>query len=136
MDELPFKAFFGVYGSYLCLLINILCLMAQFYVALYPVGGPNLNAQYFFESYLAGPFLIALYLIWKVYSWFYRPADRPLWVPIKNIDIYSGMRDYAAAISGPDVPEEHRRASISEMQAGKKKQGFMGHVKGVIGNVI
>ncbi len=122
VDELPFQAAFGVWGSWVCLIINILCLIAQFYVALYPVGGPNLDPSTFFELYLAGPFLIGLYVIWKVYSWFYRPADRPLFVRIKDIDIYTGMRDFQQEISGVGVSEEHRRASIAENLAEKKKK--------------
>ena len=110
--------------------------MGQFYVALYPVGGPNLVAKTFFELYLAGPFLIALYLIWKVYSWFARPADRPLFVKIKDIDVYTGMRDYVQEISGADVPEEERRASVTAMQEAKKKRGPKDHIMAGIRNII
>lgn len=110
--------------------------MGQFYVALYPIGGPNLVAKTFFELYLAGPFLIALYLIWKSYSWFVRPADRPLYVKIKDIDIYTGMRDYVQNISGADVPEETRRASVIEMQEAKKKRGVKGHLMAGVRSII
>lgn len=136
VDELPFKAAFGVYGSYLCLLINVLALMGQFYVALYPVGGPDLDPTTFFELYLAGPFLLALYLGWKIYSWFFVPSDRPLYTKIKDIDIYTGMRDLQSLVSGPGVSEEQRRASVAEMVGGKKKTTPMGYVKRVIGNII
>ncbi|KIV99703.1 hypothetical protein, variant [Verruconis gallopava] len=136
LDELPFRAAFGVWGSWLCLLINILGLVGQFYVALYPIGGPNLDPTTFFELYLAGPFLVFLYLIWKVYSWFARPADRPLWVPLKDIDIYTGMRDTQVAISGPDASEEVRRASIAEMAEERKKKGPLDYVKAVVRSVI
>ncbi|KAF2491946.1 hypothetical protein BU16DRAFT_551721 [Lophium mytilinum] len=115
LDELPFKAAFGVWGSYLCLLINILCLIAQFYVALYPVGGPNLDPKTFFELYLAGPFLIVLYLMWKVYSWFVRPSDRPLWVAVKDIDIYSGMRETQRGVSGG---EKKKKGPVDYLKAG------------------
>lgn len=110
--------------------------MAQFYVALYPVGGPNLVAKTFFELYLAGPFLIGLYLMWKVYSWFVRPADRPLYVKIRDIDIYTGMRDTQASISGPHISEDQRRASVIEMQGEKKKKGPKDHVMGVIRQIF
>jgi amino acid transporter len=118
------------------LIINVLSLIAQFYVALYPVGGPNLDPQTFFELYLAGPFLIVLYLIWKVYSWFYRSEDRPLYVRIKDIDIYSGMRETQLAISGGDVSEEQRRASIAEMHGVPKKRGPVYYIKDFFGNFI
>jgi len=136
VDELPFKAAFGVWGSWLCLLINVLALMAQFYVALYPVGGPNLDAKTFFELYLAGPFLIGLYLIWKIYSWFYRPEDRPLFVRTRDIDIYTGMRPNQQAISGADVSDEQRRASIIELQDGMKKRGPLDYVKATVRSIF
>lgn len=136
MEELPFRAVFGVWGSYVCLLINIIALMGQFYVALYPVGGPYLIANTFFQLYLAGPLFIFLYLCWKVYSWSVRPADRPLFIRTKDIDIYTGMRDTPSMINGVGVPEEQRRISIQEMQDEKRKRGPKDHVMAVIRSVI
>ncbi|KAK6378847.1 uncharacterized protein PV06_10506 [Exophiala oligosperma] len=136
LDELPFRAAFGVWGSYLCVLISVLALMAQFYVALYPIGGPNLDAGTFFQLYLAGPLIIFLYCIWKVWSWFKRPADRPFFIALKNIDIYTGMREEQAVISGSNVSLEDRRASIMEMQGEKTKKTPMSYLKAAVGNVI
>ena len=136
VDELPFKAAFGVYGSWVCLLINVIALMAQFYVALYPIGGPNLSASTFFQLYLAGPLLVFLYLVWKIWSWFVRPADRPFFIKLSDIDIYTGMRDTQSYISGPGVPEEQRRASIQEMQEENKKKGPKDYVMAVVRSLI
>lgn len=136
VDELPFKAFFGVYGSYLCLLINVIALMAQFYVALYPIGGPNLNANTFFQLYLAGPLFVFLYACWKVYSWFVRPEDRPIWIKIKDIDIYTGMREEQSMISGAGVSEDQRRQSVIEMQEERKKKTPKDRIVGIIRNVF
>ncbi|KAJ9143089.1 Amino acid permease-domain-containing protein [Pleurostoma richardsiae] len=130
VDELPFRAAFGVWGSWVCLFINVIALVAQFYVALYPVGGPNLDPTTFFELYLAGPFLIFLYFIWKVYSWFVRPEDRPLYVKIKDIDIYTGMRADQLVISGADVPEDQRH------YYGEKQKGVRHYIMRVVRNVI
>ncbi|KIX92946.1 uncharacterized protein Z520_11422 [Fonsecaea multimorphosa CBS 102226] len=133
VSELPFKAAFGVYGSYVCAVMNLVCLMAQFYVALYPIGGPNLNANIFFQDYLAGPFIVALYIGWKVYSWFYVKEHRPLYVKIKDIDIYTGMREgQAELISGPQVSEQQRRESIAELQEEQKKKGVMDWAKATV----
>ena len=112
--------------------------MAQFYVALYPVGSSSgyLNANTFFQAYLAGPLFIFLYLCWKVYSWFYRPADRPLFIRLKDIDIYTGMRDTQDVISGAGVPEEQRRASIQSMQEMRRKKGPKDHIMAVFRSVI
>lgn len=136
LDELPYKASFGVYGSYICVLINFIALIAQFYVALYPVGGPNLDTNTFFQLYLAGPLLIFLYLCWKIYSWFKRPADRPLFIRLRDIDIYSGMREGQHAISGDGVSPEARRASVQEILNAKKKKGPKDHVMGVVRSIF
>lgn len=65
LSELPYRASFGVIGSGIGLLLNILCLIASFYVALFPIGGsPDPSA--FFQQYLAAPLIFALYLFWKV----------------------------------------------------------------------
>jgi len=136
VDELPFKAAFGIWGSYICAVLNFLCLAAQFYVALYPVGGPNLNPTVFFQDYLAGPFLLILYLGWKAWSWFYRTEHRPLYVKIEDIDIYTGMRQGQRGISGPNVPEEQRRESVVMLQDEEKKKGAMGWAKAVVQSVF
>jgi yeast amino acid transporter len=106
-------------------------------VALYPVGDSSgyLDANTFFQLYLAGPLLIFLYLVWKVYSWFYRPADRALFIRLKDIDIYTGMRDTQAEISGQGVSEEHRRASIQQMQD-EKKSGVGGRAMALVRNIF
>jgi yeast amino acid transporter len=117
--------------------MNFICLSAQFYVALYPIGGPYLNATIFFQDYLAGPFLIFLYLLWKGYSWFYVKEHRPLYVKIKDIDIYAGMREgQAELISGPGVDEEQRRQSIIELQDERKKKGAIGWAKAAVQSVF
>lgn len=61
--------------------------------------------------------------MWKVYSWFYRPEDRPLYVKIKDVDIYTGMREQQLAVSGADVSEDQRRAGIADLHVGEKKRG-------------
>ncbi|KAJ9113580.1 hypothetical protein QFC20_001932 [Naganishia adeliensis] len=70
--ELPFRAMFGVWGSWAGFILIVLVLIAQFYVAVWPVGGadpdPNNRAIAFFQSYLAAPIVIAFYIagyIWK-----------------------------------------------------------------------
>jgi len=135
LDELPFKAKFGVWGSWLCLLINVVCLMAQFYVALFPLGGSP-DAGYFFEAYLAAPLILGLYLVWKVYSWFMVPSHRPLFIPLKDVDVYAGMREDQKVISGVDADPEQRRASIVEQEEENKKKGIKDWGRGVVRSVL
>ena len=121
---MPFRAKFGVYGSYVCAVMNFICLAAQFYVALWPVGGPNLDPTVFFQSYLAGPFLVVLYIGWKAFAYFRYPEQRKLYVKIKDIDIYTGMREgQKEMISGVGVSEDQRRASVLEIANENKKKG-------------
>ncbi|KAJ4398390.1 hypothetical protein N0V91_010235 [Didymella pomorum] len=132
LDELPYKAAFGVWGSWATFGICALALIAQFYVALFPVGGSP-DAELFFQLYMAAPFLIFLYLVWKVYSWIYIPEHRRMWIPIKDIDIYTGMRhEQRELISGRDVDPETRRASIQEFQEEKKVTGVKGRLMAAV----
>jgi amino acid transporter len=97
--ELPFEAMFGVLGSWYGLILNILCMIATFYVALFPLGGTP-NANNFFSYYLAAPVILALYFGWKVYegNW------GKWWVTASEMDITSGRRsihldeDYVAPV--------------------------------------
>ncbi|KAF5354215.1 hypothetical protein D9756_006924 [Leucocoprinus leucothites] len=72
LDELPFRAFGGVWGSWFGVVLIILVLIAQFYIAIWPVGGmldsPGEVAETFFQAYLAFPVVIIFYMIgiiWK-----------------------------------------------------------------------
>jgi len=62
-----------------------LILIAQFYVAVWPIGGTP-NAQAFFEAYLAVPIILAFFLFWKFYK-------RTRWVKTMEIDLVSGRRE-------------------------------------------
>jgi len=84
LDELAFVAPFGIVGSCLGLLLNILCLIAQFYIAIFPVGASP-SAEAFFEAYLAAPVIDLFYIVWKI--WKKTPFMRP-----KTIDLVSGRR--------------------------------------------
>jgi len=67
------------------LALNILCLIAQFYIAIFPIGGTP-SAQNFFEAYLAGPIVLAFFVIWKIFK-------RTHWVKLSEIDLVSGRRE-------------------------------------------
>jgi amino acid transporter len=84
LDELTFTAPFGIVGSCLGLLLNILCLIAQFYIAVFPLDASP-SAEAFFEAYLAAPIVILFYVIWKI--WKRTPFRRPT-----TIDLVTGRR--------------------------------------------
>jgi amino acid transporter len=72
VDELPYRALGGVWGSWLGVILVFLVAVAQFYIAVAPVGGveggPGAVAEGFFEAYLALPVLLFFYVsgyLWK-----------------------------------------------------------------------
>jgi amino acid transporter len=85
-DELTFRAAFGVWGSVLGLILNCLVLMAQFWIALYPLGAKTPNASDFFQAYLAAPVVIAFWIFWKVWK-------RDGFLGLKDLDIDTGRRE-------------------------------------------
>jgi len=103
LDDLPFKAQTGVYGSYLGLFLVIICLVATFYISLFPIGGSP-NAEAFFESYLAAPIIIVLYVFWRLWTRNFKG-----WVKLEDIDLDFGRRD----LQDLAPPEEERKLSVA-----------------------
>jgi yeast amino acid transporter len=85
VDELPFKAAFGIIGSWVGLSLNVLCLVTQFYVALFPIGGSP-NVSDFFMAYLAAPMVLTFFVFWKIYK-------RTQFVRSHEVDLVSGRRE-------------------------------------------
>lgn len=109
VDEIPFKAIGGVWGSWLGLALNIIVLAAQFYTAIAPPNqGSELNdAQGFFKSYLALPVVIVFW----IGGWLWKRAG---WLRTHQIDVDSGRRELDwDAINA-------YRAELAAMSAGKR----------------
>jgi len=87
LDQIPYKPGFGVWGSWIGLVLNILCLIATFYSSLYPDTVSPPDAEVFFQGYLAAPIILALYVGWKVYTKNWR-----MWIPVHEIDLKTGVR--------------------------------------------
>lgn len=88
LDEIPFKAVGGVFGSYLGLFLCFVVLAAQFYTAIAPPAqGSELNdAAGFFKSYLALPIVVTFWVcgfLWK----------RTGWLRTSQMDVDTGRRD-------------------------------------------
>ncbi|KAF8315660.1 hypothetical protein DL93DRAFT_2056917, partial [Clavulina sp. PMI_390] len=86
LEELPFRAAFGVWGSWYGGLFNILILIAQFYIAVWPIG-TSPNATSFFLAYLAAVLVLALFLVHLV-------IKRPPLLKLQDIDLDTGRRDF------------------------------------------
>ena len=85
LDDLPFKAAAGVVGSWFGLILNVLCLVAQFYVAIFPIGKTP-SAQSFFQAYLAAPIVLIFFVVWKV-------VKKTRYVRSMEVDLVSGCRE-------------------------------------------
>lgn len=108
-DDLPFAAMFGVVGSWIGLGLNILCLIAQFYTALFPIGADP-SAKIFFESYLAAPIVIVFFVGYKI--WY---KDWTLGVKASEINVDEGRRE---------VDFDALRAELDAERAEKKSWPF------------
>ncbi|EGV63301.1 general amino acid permease [Yamadazyma tenuis ATCC 10573] len=68
-DDLEFVSIGGIWGSIYSIVLLILVLIAQFWVALFPVGGDGSpNARIFFQNYLGVIVILVFYLAHKLYS--------------------------------------------------------------------
>lgn len=95
LDDLPFKAIFGVWGSYFGLVMNILLVVAQFYIAVSPIG--SFSATGFFQSILAIPIIGLFY---GPFKWW----NRTRFVRARNADLLTGRRE----LDLPALKEEER----------------------------
>lgn len=88
LDEIPFKSAVGVPGSWFGFILNVLCLIAQFYVAVWPVGQAGTGTvEDFFEAYLAAPVIIIFYVIFKLVYW-----DTCKFITASKMDLDTGRR--------------------------------------------
>jgi amino acid transporter len=88
IKELAYQSQSGVIGSWLGLLLNCLVLVAQFWVAMWPVG-ESPNAENFFSIYLTVPVVLAFYIPYKIFykTPFVRSADMDLVTGRREMDL-------------------------------------------------
>ncbi|KAG7893167.1 hypothetical protein KL936_001341 [Ogataea polymorpha] len=99
-DELAFTAQAGVIGSYFGVLLNVLILIAQFWIALFPVGGSP-NASDFFQAYLTVPVLIAFYVFYMVWK-----KTFLVYLRAHEIDVDTGRRELDLDLIRQEIAEE------------------------------
>ncbi|KAF2003423.1 amino acid permease [Amniculicola lignicola CBS 123094] len=90
LDELAFRSQPGILGSWIGLALNIVVLIAQFWVGFAPIGWKEMSTkeliENFFSAYLALPVTLAFYVPYKFY---YRtPVIRS-----HNMDLHTGIRE-------------------------------------------
>lgn len=90
VEELPFTALGGIWGSIVGTVLIVLVLIAQFYIAVWPLGDTPTGtaaAEAFFLSYLAAPILIGFWIIG--YAW-----KRTLPKRASEIDLDTGRKSW------------------------------------------
>lgn len=103
VSELPFQSQVGVLGSYVGLTLNILVLVAQFWVGAFPIGWNDMSntsvAQNFFLKFMGAPIIAAFYIAHKL---FYRTS----YIRIRDMDVDTGRRDWNLPILVQQEKEE------------------------------
>lgn len=85
IDELAYQSQPGVFGSWFGLLLNCLVLIAQFWVAVWPIG-QDPDAETFFSIYLTVPVVLAFYIPYKI-------IYRTPFVRAATMDLVTGRRE-------------------------------------------
>lgn len=90
LDELAFKSQPGIIGSWVGFVFNMLVLVAQFWVAVAPIGYGNYTTreivENFFSYYLCLPVTLCFYFPYKI--WYRTPIIRSY-----NMDLHTGIRE-------------------------------------------
>lgn len=99
-SELAYKSQAGIIGSYYGLILNILVLIAQFWIAVWPIGVKP-NANDFFMSYLSFPIVLACYLGHKIWK-----RNWKLYIKADDIDLDTGRRELDLDLLKQELAEE------------------------------
>ncbi|RYP43783.1 hypothetical protein DL768_009688 [Monosporascus sp. mg162] len=105
LQELAFTSQCGVVGSWLGFMFNMLVLVAQFWVGLWPVGYERMSLRDQIRNlslqYMAAPIVLASYLAHRL--WF-----RTSVIYIEEMDLDTGRRDFNLPILVAQETEERR----------------------------
>jgi yeast amino acid transporter len=105
---LPFRACFGVYGSYVGLILNGVCVVLQVYLAFSPVDGIWEFGTWVMDI-IAVPIIFGFFVFWKVF----KGRKEGGWVRLAEMDLVTGRKDNLAKAH---AEEQAERASWSSWQ--------------------
>lgn len=108
LEDLPYRAILGVYGSWIGFILCLLCIIATVYTACSP--GEGFDVTSFFQQTLAIPIVIFCYVLWKIWK-------RPAFVKVGEADLISGRREL-------DLKAEKAREEIERASWGPIKRYF------------
>jgi len=105
VEDLAFRSQAGVAGSYVGLAMNIIVLVAQFWVGAFPIGWRDMSArdlaESFFLKYLAAPIVCSFYIFHKIYYW-------TSVVRIEDLDVDTGRREFSLPLLVAREAEERK----------------------------
>ncbi|KAG8421294.1 hypothetical protein J3458_003184 [Metarhizium acridum] len=106
LSEMAYNSQVGVVGSYVGFSLNVLVLIAQFWVGAFPIGWQAMTAgevaQNFFLKFMGVPIVLLFYILHKLYF-------RTSFVRVRDMDIDTGRRDFNLPIL--IAQEQEERAS-------------------------
>lgn len=100
-SEIAFTSQVGIYGAIWGAGLNILVLIAQFWIAVWPLGAKP-NAEAFFLAYLGFVVVILFYAIHKIF-W---ARNFNVYISAKDIDIDTGRRELDLELLKQEIAEE------------------------------
>ncbi|CDR40765.1 CYFA0S05e04214g1_1 [Cyberlindnera fabianii] len=105
ISELGYVSKTGVWGSWYAFTINVLILIAQFWIALWPVGGDgSADAENFFMNYLGMVVAIVFYFGHKIWTKNWR-----LFIPADEIDLVKGRKIFDADVLAQEDAEDREK---------------------------
>ncbi|ATY64922.1 general amino-acid permease GAP1 [Cordyceps militaris] len=103
--ELPFQSQVGVWGSYFGLTLNMIVVVAQFWVAAFPMGWRTMSsaaiAQNLFLKWMSAPIIVVCYGAHKLYY-------RTRYVRLREMDVNTGRRDWNLPVLVAQEREERK----------------------------
>ncbi|WPK22831.1 hypothetical protein PUMCH_000048 [Australozyma saopauloensis] len=111
LDTLGFVSYTGVFGSWYSIIVNILILVGQFWVALFPEADADVNN--FFQNYACIPFTIVCYVGHKCWtrSW------NKYYLRVDEIDIMTDRTIYDAETIILDKQEKTQKVKSAKWWA-------------------
>lgn len=104
LSALGYTATTGVWGSIYAIICHWLILIAQFWIALFPVGSSKPDAENFFQNYLAACVLLVFYVGHKLYT-----RNWKLFISLKDIDINADRTIFDEEVLNLEKQEEKER---------------------------
>ncbi|RLV91582.1 General amino-acid permease GAP1 [Spathaspora sp. JA1] len=114
--ELTFASQPGIVGAYWGIILNVIVVCLQFWVAVSPLKKAP-SAEHFFKNFLTCPVIVLFYLGHKIYT-----KNWKLYIKTEDIDIDTGRREMDLELVKQEVAEE--KAYIASLPFYKRVYRF------------